>query len=336
MADVGDSPVSEVLLDVVDLSASIRTDAGPLRAIDSLGFQVRRGRNLALVGESGCGKTVTALSIMRLLDEAVFSVDGGAIRLDGVDLLALSPAAMRGVRGNRVSMIFQEPMAAMNPVLTVGSQVAEVLRIHRRYSRARARTAAIEMLRQVGVSDPERRFDEYPFQFSGGMLQRAMIAMALACEPELLIADEPTTALDVTIQAQILDLLLDLQQAHGMSILLITHDLGVVAEVADDVAIMYGGRIVERGEAAQVLSQPQHPYTCGLIASVPDVDHDKAHPLVAIPGAVPALRQMPAGCRFHPRCAHAEGLCRIEDPPLESCGRRVEAACHLVAGRLGG
>ncbi len=329
-ATVTDSP----LLEVRGLVTSFRSDAGSFRAVDGVSLQVRRGKTLALVGESGCGKSVTALSILRLLQDSTGSVDAGEILLDGLDLLSLSPREMRAVRGDRVSMIFQEPMTAMNPVFTVGAQVMEVFRIHRGYSRSAAREGAIEMLRKVGIPDAERRAGEYPFQFSGGMLQRAGIAMALACEPELLIADEPTTALDVTIQAQILDLMRELQLQQGTSILLITHDLGVVSEVADEVAIMYAGRIVEHGVGAKVLEQPQHPYTRGLLASIPTLEDDKGRPLAVIEGTVPGLREMPSGCRFHPRCAHAQSLCRAEVPLLETSGSGQQAACHLVSGRI--
>ncbi len=322
------------LLDVRDLVVSFRSDAGSFRAVDGVDLQVQRGETLALVGESGCGKSVTALSIMRLLQDSTGSIDGGAILLDGTDLRGLSAAEMRAVRGDRVAMIFQEPMTAMNPVFTVGSQVMEVFRIHRGYSKSAARDAAIEMLRKVGMPDAERRADEYPFQFSGGMLQRAVIAMALACEPELLIADEPTTALDVTIQAQILDLMHELQEKLGTSILLITHDLGVVSEFAADVAIMYAGRIVERGTTSTVLGQPQHPYTRGLLASIPTLDDSKAAPLSVIEGAVPGLRDMPTGCRFHPRCAHTQDLCRSDVPGLVPEKGQAAVACHLVAGRI--
>ncbi len=322
------------LLDVRDLVVSFRSDAGSFRAVDGVDLQVQGGKTLALVGESGCGKSVTALSIMRLLQDSTGSIDAGEILLDGTDLRGLSAAEMRAVRGDRVSMIFQEPMTAMNPVFTVGAQVMEMFRIHRGYSKSAARDAAIDMLRKVGMPDAERRADEYPFQFSGGMLQRAVIAMALACEPELLIADEPTTALDVTIQAQILDLMRDLQDKLGTSILLITHDLGVVSEFASDVAIMYAGRIVERGGTSTVLVQPQHPYTRGLLASIPTLDDSKVEPLSVIDGAVPGLRDMPSGCRFHPRCDHAQDLCRSDVPGLVPENCQAAVACHLVAGRI--
>ncbi len=321
------------LLEVRDLAVSFRTDDGRLRAVDGVSLTVQRGRTLALVGESGCGKSVTALAVMRLLDEGG-AIDAGEIRLDGTDLRTLDAAEMRAVRGNRISMIFQEPMTAMNPVFTVGEQIAEVFRIHRDYAKAEARDAAIEMLRKVGITDAERRAGEYPFQFSGGMLQRAMIAMALACEPELLIADEPTTALDVTIQAQILDLMNELQSRLGTSILLITHDLGVVSEVADDVAIMYAGRIAERGPAAQVIAEPLHPYARALLASMPTLDDDKSRPLTTIDGSVPALRAMPSGCRFNTRCPHVQQMCRDQTPPLEPAAPDRNVSCHLVAGRI--
>ena len=321
------------LLEVRDLAVSFRTDEGKLRAVDGVSLQVRPGKTLALVGESGCGKSVTALAVMRLLDENG-SIDEGEILLDGTDLRSLTAAEMRAVRGNRISMIFQEPMTAMNPVFTVGAQVMEVFRIHRGYARSRAREAAVEMLRRVGIPDPERRAGDYPFQFSGGMLQRAMIAMAVACEPELLIADEPTTALDVTIQAQILDLMSELQGSQGTAILLITHDLGVVSDVAADVAIMYAGRIVERGSVTEVLGGPQHPYTRALLASMPTLEDDKSRPLATIEGTVPGLSSMPVGCRFHSRCPHTQDLCRRESPPLETSEAGQDVACHLVAGRI--
>ncbi len=328
------------LLEIRDLVTSFRSERGVLRAVDGISLEIERGRTLALVGESGCGKSVTALSIMRLLDE-VGSIDGGSITLDGTNLLDLSAAQMRAVRGNRISMIFQEPMTAMNPVFTVGEQIAEVFRIHRSLSRGEANRAAVDILGKVGIPDAPRRAGEYPFQFSGGMLQRAMIAMAIACEPELLIADEPTTALDVTIQAQILDLMVALQRERGTSILLITHDLGVVAESAHDVAIMYAGRIAERGSVAEVFADPQHPYTRGLLASVPRLDSDRSQPLATIKGVVPSLGNMPAACRFNARCPRVEELCRQQTPPIEPVptrneGSRHEAACHLVAGRIGG
>jgi peptide/nickel transport system ATP-binding protein len=328
-------PASEPapLLDVRNLVTAFRTEDGPVRAVDDVSFSVAPGRTLAIVGESGCGKSVTALSVMRLID-ANGEVESGSIRLDGEELLARSPKEMREVRGNLVSMIFQEPMTALNPVVTVGKQIVEVFRIHRGLSRAEGRRAAIDALRTVRIPDPERRVDEYPFQMSGGMRQRVMIAMALACEPRLLIADEPTTALDVTIQAQILKLMRQLQRERGTAILFITHDLGVVAEMADDVLIMYAGKVVERGTVEQIFERPSHPYTQGLIASIPALDSDRSQRLATIEGTVPGLRDLPSGCRFHPRCPHAAALCRERPPEMRPVAAGHDAACYWAAGEL--
>jgi oligopeptide/dipeptide ABC transporter ATP-binding protein len=325
---------SAPLLEIRNLCVSFRSDEGTFRAVDDVSFSVPRGKTLALVGESGCGKSVTALSIMRLLPEGNGSIDSGEILLDGKNLTELSDHEMRTVRGNRISMIFQEPMTALNPVFKIGNQIMEVYRIHRSYSRAQAREAAIEMLDRVGIPDAARQAENYPFQLSGGMRQRAMIAMALACEPELLIADEPTTALDVTIQAQILDLMVELQEEHGTSILLITHDLGVVAQTAFEVAIMYAGRIAECGPVLPIYESPRHPYTQGLMASIPSLEDDKSRRLVTIEGAVPSLRNMPTGCRYHPRCKVAQPLCRDERPALETTDDSREVACFEAAGRF--
>jgi len=313
---------------------AFRTEDGSVRAVDDLSFQVEAGKTLAIVGESGCGKSVTALSIMRLIPEASGAIEAGRIRLDGEDLLALPPRAMRDVRGNRISMIFQEPMTALNPVVTIGNQVMEVFRIHRGHNRKRARAAAAEALRSVRIPDPERRLDEYPFQMSGGMRQRVMIAMALACEPRLLIADEPTTALDVTIQAQILKLMKQLQRERGTSILFITHDLGVVAGIADEVLIMYAGKLAERGSTVQVFERPSHPYTQGLMASIPSLDSTRKAPLATIEGTVPALHELPTGCRFRPRCGHAFERCREQAPEMLEVETGHSAACHWTAGDL--
>ena len=329
---------SAPLLEVRNLVTAFRTDAGPVRALDDVSFRVEPGKTLGIVGESGCGKTVSALSIMRLLPEATGSVEGGSILLSGRNLLDLSEREMRRVRGNAVSMIFQEPMTALNPVVSVGKQVMEVFRIHRGYSRRQARAAAIDALETVRIPDPERRVDEFPFQMSGGMRQRVMIAMALACEPQLLIADEPTTALDVTIQAQILQLMRQLQQQRGTSILFITHDLGVVAEMADDVMIMYAGKVVEQGSAEEIYARPAHPYTQGLMRSIPSLECERKSQLSTIEGMVPGLRNLPSGCRFHPRCPHAESLCRETPPGLETLATDHAAdhaaACHWAAGTL--
>jgi len=325
---------SAPLLDVQHLVTSFRTDEGPVRAVDDVSFQVRAGRTLAIVGESGCGKSVTALSIMRLIPDSNGRIEQGRIELEGEDLLALPLRDMRDVRGNQISMIFQEPMTALNPVVSVGRQIMEVFRIHRGLSRKQAREAAIQALRTVRMPDPERRVDEYPFQMSGGMRQRVMIAMALACEPRLLIADEPTTALDVTIQAQILRLMKQLQEERGTAIVFITHDLGVVAEIADEVVIMYAGRVVERGSVLRIFEQPAHPYTRGLMSAIPSLDSPPKAPLTTIEGTVPGLRELPRGCRFHPRCPHAAALCRETDPALLEVEPGHAAACHWTAGAL--
>jgi oligopeptide/dipeptide ABC transporter ATP-binding protein len=288
-------------------------------------FDLQPGRTLAIVGESGCGKSVTALSIMGLIASPPGRVEGEIV-FDGADLTRISAAAMRELRGNRLSMIFQEPMTSLNPAFTVGEQIAEVLLRHRAVSREAARARAIELLRQVHVPSPETRYSDYPHRLSGGMRQRAMIAMALACRPKLLIADEPTTALDVTIQAQILDLMRMLREETGTAIILITHDLGVVAELADEVAVMYAGRIVERASVARLFADPQHPYTVGLLGSIPRLDLDQPR-LPAIEGLVPNPLEPVAGCRFHPRCPFAVARCRSEIPPLGAVVPEHASAC---------
>jgi oligopeptide/dipeptide ABC transporter ATP-binding protein len=329
------NPASEpaALLDVQNLVTAFRTEDGPVRAVDDISFRLAPGRTLALVGESGCGKSVTALSVMRLIDQNG-DVESGRIEFEGKNLLDLTQRAMRGVRGNHISMIFQEPMTALNPVISIGKQIMEVFRIHRGLSRAKARQAAIDALRTVRIPDPEHRVDEYPFQMSGGMRQRVMIAMALACEPRLLIADEPTTALDVTIQAQILKLMKQLQKERGTSILFITHDLGVVAEMADDVLIMYAGKVVESGSVEQIFNSPAHPYTLGLMASIPSLDSPPKAPLSTIEGSVPGLLDLPTGCRFEPRCPRAEELCATAPPEMKPVAPGHEAACHWASGDL--
>ncbi len=322
------------LLEVVDLVTSFRTDTGTIRAVDQVSFKVGAGRTLAVVGESGCGKSVTALSVMRLVPADNGSIDAGSVHFKGTNLLDLSEREMREIRGNEISMIFQEPMTALNPVFTVGQQIIEIFKTHRGYGRAQAREAAIAMLHEVKIPNPEQRVDEYPFQLSGGMLQRVMIAMALACEPSLLIADEPTTALDVTIQAQILTLMRNLQQQRSTAIILITHDLAVVAEVADSVVIMYAGKIAERGDIYSIFENPKHPYTQGLLKSIPGLNDTRKGGLSTIEGNVPSLQNLPEGCRFHPRCPHAQPLCRGEVPQLEAVDDIHDVACHLVSGRL--
>jgi peptide/nickel transport system ATP-binding protein/oligopeptide transport system ATP-binding protein len=278
------------------------------------------------VGESGCGKSILSLSIMRLVPPPG-RIAAGRINFDGRDLASLSPAEMRDIRGNRIAMIFQEPMTSLNPVFTVGDQIMEAMRAHdRAASNAALRARAIDALTRVRIPAPERRFDEYPHQMSGGMRQRVMIAMALACKPDLLIADEPTTALDVTVQAQILDLLRELQQETGMAIILITHDLGIVAEMADEVAVMYAGRVVERAPGASIFDDPQHPYTLGLLGSIPKIDETRDR-LLAIEGTVPPPFALPEGCRFHPRCVFADAACAMTDPPLRNVNDLHRVAC---------
>jgi len=330
----------DILLKVEGLSTRFFTDEGVSYAVEEVGFDIPRGRTVALVGESGCGKTVTALSILRLVPDPPGRIVAGAIRLgsrqsgDGasgpaaslVNLLALPEDGMRRVRGNRISMVFQEPMTSLNPVFTVGEQIIEAVMLHQSVDRAEALGRAVAMLRKVGIPDPEARVHEYPHQMSGGMRQRVMIAMALVCGPQLLIADEPTTALDVTIQAQILDLLRALQGDLGMSILLITHDLGVVAELAHHVAVMYAGRIVERADVGELFDRPLHPYTVGLFRSRPTLEDRGA--LAYIPGVVPSPLAIPGGCAFHPRCPLADGgPCSRERPPLREAGNGHQAAC---------
>lgn len=322
------------LLEIDGLVTAFATPTGRVPAVDGVSLSIEPGRTLGLVGESGCGKSVTAMSILRLV-AAPGRIEAGAIRLatpaGSVDLVTLPEAALREIRGSRIGMIFQEPMTSLNPVFTVGDQIAEVVRLHRRVSRAEARARALEMLQLVRVADPEQRLDAYPHQFSGGMRQRVMIAMALACEPDLVIADEPTTALDVTIQAQILDLLDDLRKRLGTAILLITHDLGVVAETCDDVAVMYAGRIVERAPAEAIFSRPRHPYTIGLLAARPDAARRGGGPLTTIPGMVPPPQEFPPGCRFHPRCDHARSpRCQEEVPPLREIAPGHFVRCHFA------
>jgi peptide/nickel transport system ATP-binding protein len=314
---------SAALLDVQGLRTFFFTRQGVVKAVDDVSFAVRPAETLAVVGESGCGKSVTALSLMRLVPDPPGRIVGGTITLAGTDLLALDEEAMRSVRGKDISMIFQEPMTSLNPVMTIGRQIAEVLLLHEGLSRSAARDKAVEMLRLVRIPEPEQRASEYPHQLSGGMRQRAMIAMALACTPKVLIADEPTTALDVTIQAQILDIILELQRKLGTAVLLITHDLGVVAEIAQRVIVMYAGRKVEEAPVEELFARPLHPYTRGLMASIPrlglmrgESDSPDAR-LKEIPGMVPALSDLPPGCTFAPRCALADERCRAAFPPYE-------------------
>jgi len=304
------------LLEVTDLRTYFTTDAGVARAVDGVSLRVEAGETLGIVGESGCGKTVTALSILRLIPTPPGEiVSGSSIRFNDEELLKAKPARLREIRGNAISMIFQEPMTSLNPVFTVGHQIEEVLRLHRGLSKREARAAGVDLLAEVGIPEPDQRYDCYPHQMSGGMLQRVMIAIALSCEPSLLIADEPTTALDVTIQAQILDLLVSLQRSHGMALLLITHDLGVIAEVCDRVVVMYGGQIVETGTTSDILTRPEHPYTQGLLASLPGIGGRDVR-LKSIPGTVPSAVDWPEGCRFRDRCSFAWERCTESAPDL--------------------
>ncbi|MBX3126962.1 MAG: ABC transporter ATP-binding protein [Polyangiaceae bacterium] len=332
--------MSEPVLSVKRLTTAFDTDRGRLRAVHDVSFEVPAGETLALVGESGCGKSVSALSILRLLPTPPAEIEQGEIVFRGANLLALSEREMRAIRGDKIAMIFQEPMTSLNPVYTVGSQIVEAIRLHQSRSRGGARQRAIEMLRLVGIPSPEERVDAYPHQLSGGMRQRVMIAMALSCDPALLIADEPTTALDVTIQAQILDLLRRLQKELGMSILFITHDLGVVAEFASRVAVMYAGRVVETASVTELFADPLHPYTRGLLASVPPLAASDGPPrprrLQTIEGVVPDLMQLPSGCRFADRCElRARGgegseRCTELEPEFEERGPGRSVRCHLA------
>jgi peptide/nickel transport system ATP-binding protein len=319
-------PAAPALLEVRGLKTYFAADNGEFRAVDGVSFAIERGRTLGIVGESGCGKSVTALSIMGLVPRPPGRIAGGEVLFDGVDLLKLAPAEMRERRGNQISMIFQEPMTSLNPAFTVGDQIAEVILRHRTVTREQARAHTIEMLRRVRIPSPEKRVDEYPHKLSGGMRQRVMIAMALACDPELLIADEPTTALDVTIQAQILDLMRKLREETGAAIMMITHDLGVIAELADEVLVMYAGKVVERADVATLFRDPQHPYTIGLMGSIPKLTADQQR-LATIEGMVPNPLAMPAGCRFNPRCPFATDECRATEPELREVRPGHFAAC---------
>ena len=316
------------LLRVRDLVTTFRTDSGVVRAVDGVSFDVPEATTVGLVGESGCGKSVTSLSVLRLVPEPHGRIAGGSVELRGKDLVKLSEREMQDIRGNEISMVFQEPMTSLNPVYTVGAQIVEAIRLHQKKSRRDAWDQAVEMLRLVGMPSPETNARAYPHQLSGGQRQRVMIAMALACEPSLLIADEPTTALDVTIQAQILELLRKLQDKLHMSILLITHDLGVVAENARHVVVMYAGRVVEQAPAPDLFARPRHPYTRGLLASVPAPGRGRER-LPMIEGAVPDPREAPKGCRFAPRCALVKDKCRDEEPALLEVAEGHASRCHF-------
>jgi peptide/nickel transport system ATP-binding protein len=324
---------SDILLDVQDLKVSFKTEDGDVHAVDGVSFQVKKGQTLGIVGESGCGKSVTSLAIMRLIPSPPGWIRGGNIFYKGQDLMKIPMDQMRKIRGNEISMIFQEPMTSLNPVFTIGQQVTEAVLLHEDLSPLAAKDKAIEMLRMVGIPAPEKRISDYPHQLSGGMRQRVMIAMALGLNPQVLIADEPTTALDVTIQAQVLDLLRDLQQKVGMALILITHDLGVVAEMADEVLVMYAGKTAEFGSVREIFKNPSHPYTRGLLNSIPTLNQDptgkiKKTRLEAIPGIVPNLLDLPQGCRFQERCKYVSDLCKQAEPELKAVKGRSADSHH--------
>jgi len=326
-------PGGEVLLDVQDLAVEFDTEAGRARAVDGVSFSVRAGQTLGIVGESGCGKSVTALSILRLLPQPMGRIVGGRILFRGQDLVAADQETLHKVRTGQIGMIFQEPMTALNPVHRIGKQLSEAIMLHRQVSARTALEQSVELLSRVGIPSPEVRVGEFPHQLSGGMRQRVVIAMALACRPALVIADEPTTALDVTIQAQILELMKALQDEMGMSIILITHDLGVIAETCEDVLVMYAGRIAEVGSVEDIFHRPTHPYTRGLLESIPRLEYPRKSRLRTIEGMVPALMDLPAGCRFNNRCPHRSERCTLEAPALEAVAGGHRVSCHYW-GRL--
>lgn len=315
----GESLREQQLLSLRDLRTYFLSKRGEVRAVDGVSYSISKGEILGLVGESGSGKSVTALSILRLVPSPPGKIVGGQIMFDGMDLLALSKSEMKKIRGGRISMIFQEPMRSLNPVFTIGEQISEAIRLHQGLKKKEALERSIEMLKMVGIPSPKRRIKDYPHELSGGMRQRVMIAMALSCHPDLLISDEPTTALDVTIQAQILELMGDLKQKLGMAILLITHNLGIVAETAQRVVVMYAGKIMEEAPTLQLFENPLHPYTRGLQRSIPEIGQkyrSSNRKLQEIPGVVPDLHQLPHGCRFHPRCPEADERCKLEEPEM--------------------
>ena len=321
----------QAVLQVSHLATAFDTEAGRIQAVDDVSFEVNRGKTLGIVGESGCGKSVTALSIMRLLPRPAGKILDGRILYQGKDIVRMTPEAMRGLRGRHISMIFQEPMTALNPVHRIGRQIAEVFRLHdAALDETRIREKSIEMLARVGIPDPERRVMEYSHQISGGMRQRVMIAMALAVRPDILIADEPTTALDVTIQAQILDLMKQLQRENEMAMIFITHDLGVIADICDDVVVMYAGTVVESAPVRELFENPRHPYTRGLLESIPRLETPGKTPLPIISGMVPALSDLPPGCRFQNRCPIAIPVCKSSPPALTPVGDHHEARCYLA------
>lgn len=317
------------LLEVQNLTTGFVTEQGIAKATDRISLSVEKGKTLCIVGESGSGKSVASLSIMRLIDYAGGTIFEGSIHFNGEDLSAKSQKEMIRVRGEKISMIFQDPMSALNPVFTIGDQIAESLQLHQKMGKKEAWARAIDMLRMVGIPDPDMRAKQYPHELSGGMRQRVVIAMALVCKPELLIADEPTTALDVTVQAQILDLLQRLQQELGMAIVLITHDMGVAAEMADRIAVMYAGKIVEEGSVEEIFDHPSHPYTVGLLQSIPGLEGARGEELYTIPGTIPGINNLPSGCRFNPRCSKVKDKCRQHEPVLGVIRSNHQVACWL-------
>ncbi len=320
---------TDSILEVSNLKTYFSTDDGIVKAVDDVSFDLAPGETLGVVGESGCGKSVTSLSIMRLIPSPPGRIVAGEIRFAGSSILAMGEKELRDLRGGKISMIFQDPMTCLNPFLRISTQLEETIRLHQGLDRRAARDKAIEMMRMVGIPNPEKRIDAYPHQFSGGMRQRVMIAMALSCNPAILIADEPTTALDVTIQAQILEIIKDLSVKLGTAVILITHDLGVVSGMCDRICVMYAGRIVERGSTDVIFHEPRHPYTQGLINSVPRLDRSAKERLFSIPGLPPSLIDMPECCPFHPRCTHAMGICRTKYPPETTFGDGHRASCWL-------
>ena len=321
---------TEIILQVKNLVTAFDTESGRIRAVDDVSFEIKKQQTLGIVGESGCGKSVTALSIMRLLPQPTGIIESGQILFNGSDLVQLPADRMHEIRGKRISMVFQEPMTSLNPVHRIGKQLGEVYRLHfSEMNENEIRQHSLELLQKIGIPEPEQRIEEYPHQISGGMRQRVMIALALACKPDILIADEPTTALDVTIQAQILDLMQNLQSETGMAVMVITHDLGVIAETCEDVVVMYAGKVAETASAVELFKNPKHPYTRGLLDSIPRIETPRKTKLKIIEGIVPSLYEIPSGCRFRNRCLHAMDICAGDPPPMGSVGQDHFAACYL-------
>ncbi len=322
---------SDTILSVDGLKTYFHTEDGVVKAVDGISFELKKGETLGIVGESGSGKSVTNLSVMRLIQQPPGEIAGGSVVFDGIDVLALPIDEVRKIRGRRIAMIFQDPMTSLNPFLKISKQLMEVTQLHLGHTKQQAREHALKMLKLVGIPDAEKRLDEYPHEFSGGMRQRVMIAMALSCDPELLIADEPTTALDVTIQAQILELIKDLKARMGTSVIFITHDLGVVAGMTDKIIVMYAGKVFEQAPTSELFASPANPYTKGLLRSVPDPAHEQGQPLYQIPGLPPDVAHLPPGCPFAERCDRAEDICRLEFPPFVEVSEGHHSLCHFAA-----